>query len=114
MPTDPARRSERERDRHCGRAIILGWKTRSAAVAVRIATARATIVFRRFRDAAPAEAMTRQPMFMRNVSTMGGLIVLYAFGPGRYAPDVAENSSVGRACWWKPDTHAVARARRDE
>ena len=83
-------------------------------MAVRIAMALATTIFHRFRDAAPAEAMTQQRMFMRNVSMMGGLIVLYALGPDTYSRDIAENSSVGRACWWNPGTLAVAHARRDE
>jgi len=51
-------------------AIILGWKTRSAAVAVFLFTAAATLLFHRFWDAAPGDAMVQQLMFMKNVSVM--------------------------------------------
>jgi putative oxidoreductase len=83
-------------------AIILGWKTRSAAVAVFLFTAAATLLFHRFWDAAPGDAMVQQLMFMKNVSVMGGLLVLFAHGAGRYALDDAEDSSVDGTYWRRP------------
>jgi putative oxidoreductase len=68
-----------------GTAIVLGWKTRLAALFVFSFTMLVTLVFHRFWAAPPDDAQVQQLMFMKNVSVMGGLLVLYAFGPGKYA-----------------------------
>ena len=70
-----------------GAAIMLGWKTRPIALVVLLFTALATVVFHAFWAAPPDRVMLQQLMFMKNVSVMGGLLVLYAFGPGDYALD---------------------------
>jgi putative oxidoreductase len=70
-----------------GTAIVLGWKTRSAAVVIFLFTILVTLVFHRFWSAPPDEATAQQLMFMKNVSVMGGLLMLFAFGPGNYALD---------------------------
>ncbi len=70
-----------------GTAIVLGWRTRSIALLIFLFTALVTLVFHRFWAAPPDEAMVQQLMFMKNVSVMGGLLVLVAFGPGEYALD---------------------------
>ena len=70
-----------------GTAIIVGWRTRSAAAMVFLFTATVTLVFHRFWEVAPAEAVMQQMMFMKNLSVMGGLLLLFAFGPGEYALD---------------------------
>jgi putative oxidoreductase len=73
-----------------GAAIVLGWRTRSATVVIFLFTLLVTLVFHRFWSAPPDEAMTQQLMFMKNVSVMGGLIVLFALGPGEYALDARD------------------------
>jgi putative oxidoreductase len=70
-----------------GTAIIFGWKTRQATVVIFLFTALVTVVFHRFWDAPPDQAIAQQLMFMKNVAVMGGLLVLWAFGPGEYALD---------------------------
>ena len=70
-----------------GTAIVLGWKTRSASVLLFLFTALVTLVFHRFWSVSPDEAMTQQLMFMKNISVMGGLLVLFALGPGEYTLD---------------------------
>jgi putative oxidoreductase len=70
-----------------GAAIAFGWRTRSATVVIFLFTMLVTLVFHRFWSAPADEAMTQQLMFMKNVSVMGGLLVLFAFGPGNYALD---------------------------
>jgi putative oxidoreductase len=70
-----------------GAAIMLGWKTRSIALAVCVFTGVVTLVFHAFWAAPPEQAMLQQLMFMKNVSVMGGLLVLFAFGPGDFALD---------------------------
>ncbi len=68
-----------------GAAIMFGWKTRSAALLILFFTTLVTLVFHRFWAAPSDEATVQQLMLMKNVSVMGGLLVLFAFGPGKYA-----------------------------
>lgn len=77
-----------------GAAIIIGWKTRQAAVVIVLFTAVVTLLFHRFWAVPPDQAFAQQLMFMKNLSVMGGLLVLCAFGPGEYALD--ESRSYGR------------------
>jgi putative oxidoreductase len=70
-----------------GAAIVLGWKTRPIALVVFLFTGLATLVFHGFWAAPPDQAMLQQLMFMKNVSVMGGLLMLVAYGPGDYALD---------------------------
>ena len=76
-----------------GMAIVLGWKTHSAAVLIFLFTMLVTLVFHRFWTVPPDEAVVQQLMFMKNVSVMGGLLVLFAFGPGKYARGDSTDSS---------------------
>jgi len=68
-----------------GGAICFGWRTRLAAVAVLLFTVIVTMVFHRFWSAPPDQAIVQRLMFMKNVSIMGGLVMLFAFGPGTVA-----------------------------
>jgi putative oxidoreductase len=70
-----------------GAAIMVGWKTRPIALVVFLFTALATLVFHAFWNAPPEKMMLQQLMFMKNVSVMGGLLLLWTFGPGDYALD---------------------------
>ena len=70
-----------------GAAIMVGWKTRPIALAVFLFTGMVTLVFHAFWAAPPDQVMLQQLMFMKNVSVMGGLLMLFAFGPGDYALD---------------------------
>jgi putative oxidoreductase len=65
-----------------GGAICLGWRTRLAALALLLFTVVVTMVFHRFWSAAPDQAVVQRLMFMKNLSIMGGLVLLSAFGPG--------------------------------
>jgi putative oxidoreductase len=56
-------------------------------VVIFLVTILVTLVFHRFWSTPPDEAIGQQLMFMKNVSVMGGLLVLFAFGPGNYALD---------------------------
>jgi len=70
-----------------GLAVIVGWKTRWAALAIIGFTVVATVVFHNFWAAPADQAMLQQIMFMKNLSLIGGLLLLVAFGPGRFAVD---------------------------
>ena len=70
-----------------GLAIVLGWKTRWAALLVLGFTIIATVLFHNYWAVAAEQMRTQQLMFWKNVAVMGGLLMLFAFGPGRFAVD---------------------------
>jgi len=61
----------------CALAIIIGWKTRFAAIGLVIWMIPVTLVFHN--PTAGQEAMIH---FMKNVAITGGLLLLFASGPG--------------------------------
>jgi putative oxidoreductase len=61
----------------CALALIVGWKTRLAAIGLVIWMIPVTLIFHN--PAAGQEAMIH---FMKNVAITGGLLVLFASGPG--------------------------------
>ena len=65
----------------------LAWKARWAALAIAVFTAVATVIFHNFWAMTGADAGMQRLMFMKNVSVIGGLLAVYAFGPGRLSID---------------------------
>ena len=70
-------------------AIAIGWKTRWAAALLVLFMIVITPIFHKFWGIPPAEAMQQQIHFMKNVSIVGGFLLLFAWGPGRYSLDSA-------------------------
>jgi len=70
-----------------GIALVVGWKTRWAALALAVFTLVATVFFHAFWAVPPEQQMTQQLMFMKNVGLVGGLLAFYAFGAGRISID---------------------------
>lgn len=70
-----------------GIMLIVGWKARWAALALAIFTFFASIFFHNYWAMADAARMTNQLMFFKNVSVIGGMLIVLAFGPGRYSAD---------------------------
>jgi putative oxidoreductase len=71
-----------------GLLVVVGWKARWAALAVAIFTFFASIFFHNFWAMADAAAAgTNKIMFLKNIAVIGGLLLVYAFGPGRYSLD---------------------------
>jgi len=48
-----------------------------------------TPIFHGYWAAPPDQMMDQQIHFMKNVSILGGSLLLFAFGPGRYSVDKA-------------------------
>lgn len=70
-----------------GLALLAGFKTRIAALALAIFTLVATFFFHNY-WAMPAEAqMMQQLMFFKNLAVIGGLLAFAAFGPGQWSVD---------------------------
>jgi putative oxidoreductase len=70
-----------------GIALVVGWKTRWAALALAVFTLVATVIFHAFWSVAPEQHMTQYLMFMKNIGIVGGLLAIYAFGAGRFSID---------------------------
>lgn len=70
-----------------GLALLAGWKARWAALALAVFTLVATVLFHAFWSVPQEQHMVQYLMFMKNVGIVGGLLAIYAFGPGRFSVD---------------------------
>jgi len=69
-----------------GAMIAFGWKARWAALAVAAFTLVATILFHNFWAMTDPEAISSNKInFLKNVAVIGGLLLIFSFGPGRYS-----------------------------
>jgi len=72
-----------------GILLAIGWKARWAALALAGFTILAALVFHNFWAVEAAQKMMQQINFMKNVAITGGMLMVFAFGPGRYSVDKA-------------------------
>jgi putative oxidoreductase len=71
-----------------GLAILLGFGTRWAALAIFIFTIAATLIGHRYWEAVdPALRRTQQTQFLKNLTMMGGMVLLFITGGGRFSLD---------------------------
>jgi putative oxidoreductase len=70
-----------------GLLLVFGWKARWAALALAGFTLVASLVFHDFWNKSGDEAMTNQLFFFKNVAVIGGMLMVFAFGPGRLSLD---------------------------
>lgn len=76
-----------------GLALIAGFGTRIAAMALAVFTLVATFAFHNF-WAMPADAvMVQQLMFFKNIAVVGGLLALAALGAGKLSLDARRASA---------------------
>jgi putative oxidoreductase len=69
-----------------GIMLVVGYKARWAALAIFLWLIPTTFIFHAFWGIADAkEAGMQQIQFLKNITIMGGMLMVYAFGPGRYA-----------------------------
>jgi putative oxidoreductase len=68
-------------------ALILGFWTRTAASALAVFTAAATLIAHRFWDFPDQEQRMQTIQFMKNVAIVGGLAALTVTGGGRFSFD---------------------------
>ena len=71
-----------------GLAVLFGWKTRWAAIAYVLFLIVITPIFHNFWTMQGAERMANNINFMKNLTILGGFLLLYAFGPGKYSLDM--------------------------
>lgn len=70
-----------------GLALMLGLFTRWAALALAIFTVLAAVIFHNFWAVPEAQMMMQRIHFLKNLSIAGGMLVLFAFGPGALSID---------------------------
>ena len=85
-----------------GIALIVGWKTRWAALLLAAFTVLATLLFHNFWAMSGDEVMTNTLFFYKNVAVIGGLLTVFAFGPRRFSIDsrVTRTSSAATPAYW--------------
>ena len=64
-------------------ALILGWKTRGAALLLALFTVIATFMAHRFWEFDAAQQANQLNHFLKNAAIIGGLLFVAASGPGR-------------------------------
>lgn len=75
-----------------GLALLLGFGTRIAAVALAVFTLVASFIFHAY-WAQPADAqMMQQLLFFKNIAVTGGLLAFAAFGAGAWSVDAARTA----------------------
>ena len=67
--------------------LVIGYKARWAALALAIFTLAAAIFFHNYWAVEAAEKLAQQINFWKNISMAGGMLMVFAHGPGRYSVD---------------------------
>ena len=70
-----------------GLLLLVGYKARWAALAIFLFLIPTTLVFHNFWVAPQAEHQMQLINFLKNLTIMGGMLMVWAFGPGRFALD---------------------------
>jgi putative oxidoreductase len=71
----------------CGLAVLIGFQTRAAAWLLFLYLIPTTLIFHNFWASSGAEHQEQMLNFVKNVTIMGGLLILSANGAGRYSLD---------------------------
>jgi putative oxidoreductase len=70
-----------------GILIVVGYKVRWVAIAFFLWLIPTTFLFHKFWGIDAAQVQNQMNHFMKNVSIMGAMLMLVAFGPGGYSVD---------------------------
>ncbi len=70
-----------------GIALIVGWQARWVALALAAFTLVASLIFHNYWAMTGAAVMTNTLFFYKNVAVIGGMLMVFAFGPGRFSID---------------------------
>jgi putative oxidoreductase len=72
-----------------GILLAVGFKARWAALVIGLFTIAAGIIFHNYWAVEGAARMGQEINFWKNISITGGMLMVFAFGPGRYSVDKA-------------------------
>ena len=70
-----------------GLALLFGWLTRGAALALAAFTLLAAFIFHAFWAVPPEQMMMQQVSFMKNLAIAGGMLAIAAYGAGAWSID---------------------------
>ncbi len=70
-----------------GLLLLVGFKARWVAAAFAAFTLVASFIFHNYWAMPEAQQMLQRLMFLKNLSIVGGLLMVVAFGPGRWSVD---------------------------
>ena len=70
-----------------GLALLIGFRTRYAALALAVFTLVASFFFHAYWSLPAEQQMMQQLMFFKNIAITGGLLAFAAFGPGAFSID---------------------------
>lgn len=70
-----------------GLLLLAGWQARWAALGLAVFTLVITPIFHNFWAMPEAQVMVQQQAFFKNLAVAGGLLALWAFGPGGWSLD---------------------------
>lgn len=70
-----------------GLLLVVGWQARWAALGLAIFVAVITPIFHNYWAMPEAQVMMQKQAFNKNLAVVGGLLVLAAFGAGRFSLD---------------------------
>jgi putative oxidoreductase len=70
-----------------GLLLLVGFKARWAALGLAVFTAVITPLFHGYWALPEAQQMVQKLMFWKNYAIVGGLLMVFAFGPGRFSFD---------------------------
>ncbi|MGP1692387.1 MAG: DoxX family protein, partial [Giesbergeria sp.] len=65
-----------------GLALVIGWKVRWVGLALALFTLAASVLFHPFWSVPEAQQMVTKLLFMKNISVMGGMLLVSALGAG--------------------------------
>ncbi|MEO6408674.1 MAG: DoxX family protein [Burkholderiaceae bacterium] len=80
-----------------GLALMAGFHARWAALGLALFTLLASVIFHNFWAVPEAQKMVQQLMFMKNLSVVGGLLMVAALGAGPASLDVRREPVPARA-----------------
>jgi putative oxidoreductase len=78
-----------------GLALLAGFGTRVAALALALFTLVASVFFHNFWGVPADQAFMQQLMFFKNIAVVGGLLVLAAHGAGAWSLDARQQGAGG-------------------
>ena len=76
-----------------GLLLLVGWQARWAALGLAVFLAVITPIFHGYWALPAAQQMMQKQAFDKNIAVLGGLLVLTAFGAGRFSLDGRNNKA---------------------
>ena len=70
-----------------GILLVVGYKARWAALAIAAWLIPVTLMFHAYWNVPADQVMNQTNNFFKNVAIFGGMLMVFAFGPGRYSID---------------------------